>query len=144
MARILAILYIMELSVAQAKDQFSQCLSKAQVGETVIIRKHGKAMAQITGIPEKPSNRIHFGTGRGILVFEKSVSPIGHIPDYAEQERLAKELKVLRVSLRRKAASYNLYKVVTNQGEHRIMAPDAYTAQRIVEEEESGGTSRYF
>ena len=134
----------MELSVAQAKDQFSQCLSKAQVGETVIIRKHGKAMAQITGIPEKPSNRIHFGTGRGILVFEKSVSPIGHIPDYAEQERLAKELKVLRVSLRRKAASYNLYKEVTNQGEHRIMAPDAYTAQRIVEEEESGGTSRYF
>ena len=74
--------------------------------------------------------------GRGILVFEKSVSPIGQVPDDAEQERLAKELKVIRVSLIRTAGSYNLYKVVTNQGEHRIMAPDAYTAQRIVEEEE--------
>jgi len=74
--------------------------------------------------------------GRGILVFEKSVSPIGQVTDYAEQERLAKELKVIRVSLIRKAGSYNLYRVVTNQGEHRIMAPDAYTAQQIVEEEE--------
>ncbi|MFQ3224321.1 MAG: antitoxin (DNA-binding transcriptional repressor) of toxin-antitoxin stability system [Lentimonas sp.] len=57
----------MELSVAEAKDQFSRCLSKAQAGETVIIRKHGKAVAQITGIPEKPSNRIHFGAGRGTV-----------------------------------------------------------------------------
>jgi hypothetical protein len=73
--------------------------------------------------------------GRGILVFEKSVSPIGHVPDYAEQERLAKELKVLKVTLLRKAGSYNLYRVVTNQGEQRIMAPDAFTAQKIVEEE---------
>ena len=73
---------------------------------------------------------------RGILVFEKSVSPFGHVPDTEEQERLAKELKVISVSLIRSAGSYNLYKVVTNQGDHRIMAVDAYSAQRIVEEQE--------
>lgn len=73
---------------------------------------------------------------RGILVFEQSVSPYGHVPDDAEQERLAKELKVISISLLRKAGSYNLYKVVTNQGAQHIMAPDKYTAQRIVEDQE--------
>ena len=57
----------MELSVAEAKDQFSKCLSRAQAGETVIVRKHGKAVAQITGIPEKPKNKIKFGSGRGTV-----------------------------------------------------------------------------
>jgi prevent-host-death family protein len=50
----------MELSVAEAKDQFSKCLSRAQAGEAVIVRKHGKAVAQIIGIPEKPQNKIKF------------------------------------------------------------------------------------
>lgn len=57
----------MELSVAQAKDHFSQCLTKAQTGETIIVRKHGKAIAQITGIPEARKNRIQFGSGRGTV-----------------------------------------------------------------------------
>lgn len=57
----------MELSVAQAKDQFSQCLTKAQTGETIIVRKHGKAIAQITGISEPGKNRIQFGSGRGTV-----------------------------------------------------------------------------
>ena len=69
--------------------------------------------------------------GRGILVMEQSVSPRGQTPDETEQE-----LWVISVSLLREAETYNLYKVVTNQGERRIMAPDAYTAQRIVEDEE--------
>lgn len=55
----------MELSVAQAKDQFSQCLSKAQAGEIVTIRKHGKPVAQITGIPKKPQNKIKFDSAPG-------------------------------------------------------------------------------
>lgn len=55
----------MDLSVAEAKNQFSRCLSRAQAGETVTIRKHGKAVAQITGIPEKPKNRIQFDSALG-------------------------------------------------------------------------------
>ena len=73
---------------------------------------------------------------RGILVFEQSVSPVGHVPDDAKAERLAKELKVLSISILRSAGSYNLYKVTTNQGERRIMAADEATAKRIVEEKE--------
>jgi prevent-host-death family protein len=57
----------MEISVAKAKDQFSQCLSRAQAGETVTIRKHGKPVAQITGIPDKPKNKVKFGSGRGTV-----------------------------------------------------------------------------
>lgn len=57
----------MELSVAEAKDQFSKCLSKAQAGEAVIVRKHGKAVAQIIGIPERSKNKIKFGAGRGTV-----------------------------------------------------------------------------
>ena len=67
LAIILAIFGKMDVSVAQAKDQFSRCLSKAQAGETVVVRKHGKAIAQITGIPEKPVNKIKFGSGRGTV-----------------------------------------------------------------------------
>jgi len=44
----------MEINVAEAKDQFSRCLAKAQAGETVIVRKHGKAIAQITGFQISP------------------------------------------------------------------------------------------
>jgi prevent-host-death family protein len=55
----------MELSVAEAKDQFSKCLTRAQAGETVIVRKHGKAVAQIVGIPNEPKNQIKLGCGRG-------------------------------------------------------------------------------
>ena len=73
---------------------------------------------------------------RGILVFEKSVSPFGQIPDYAEQERLARELRVVSITLLRKAGTYNLYKVVTNQGERRVMATDEYSAQRIIEDQQ--------
>jgi antitoxin (DNA-binding transcriptional repressor) of toxin-antitoxin stability system len=66
----------MEISVAQAKDQFSRCLSKAQAGETVTIRKHGKAIAQITGIPDKPKNNVKFGSGRGtVKVFGDLTEP---------------------------------------------------------------------
>ena len=66
----------MELSVAQAKDQFSQCLSKAQAGETVTIRKHGKPVAQIIGIAETPKNKIKFGSGRGtVKVFGDLTEP---------------------------------------------------------------------
>lgn len=64
-AIILAIVLNMELSVAQAKDQFSRCLSRAQAGETVTIRKHGKPVAQITGIPDKPKNRLQFDSAPG-------------------------------------------------------------------------------
>ena len=55
----------MELSVAEAKDQFSKCLARAQAGEAVIVRKHGKAVAQIIGIPEKPQNKIKFDSAPG-------------------------------------------------------------------------------
>jgi prevent-host-death family protein len=55
----------MELSVAEAKDQFSKCLSRAQAGETVIVRKHGKAVAQITGIAEQRKNKIRFDSAPG-------------------------------------------------------------------------------
>ena len=58
-------IYNMEINVAEAKDQFSRCLAKAQAGETVIVRKHGKAIAQITGIPDKPKNRIQFDSAPG-------------------------------------------------------------------------------
>ena len=57
----------MECSVAKAKDQFSYCLTRAQAGETVIVRKHGKAIAQITGIPMPRENKIQFGSGRGTV-----------------------------------------------------------------------------
>ena len=57
----------MELNVAEAKDQFSQCLSKAQAGETVIVRKHGKPIAQITGIPEPRKNKIRFDSALGTV-----------------------------------------------------------------------------
>jgi len=57
----------MELNVAEAKDQFSRCLAKAQSGETVIVRKHGKAIAQITGVPkqQQQQNKIQFDSAPG-------------------------------------------------------------------------------
>lgn len=55
----------MEINVAEAKDQFSRCLAKAQSGETVIVRKHGKPIAQITGIAEQRKNKIQFDSAPG-------------------------------------------------------------------------------
>jgi len=63
----MALIYTMDISVAQAKDQFSRCLSKAEAGQTITIRKHGKPVARIMGIPEEAKNRIQFGTGRGTV-----------------------------------------------------------------------------
>jgi prevent-host-death family protein len=72
----MAIFQDMEISVAKAKDHFSQCLLRAQAGETVTIRKHGKPVAQITGIPDKPKNTIKFGSGRGtVKVFGDLTEP---------------------------------------------------------------------
>ena len=55
----------MDLSVAEAKKQFSACLNRAQAGETIIVRKHGKPIARIIGIQDYPENKIKLGCGRG-------------------------------------------------------------------------------
>src|SRR2546425_10905736 len=39
-----------KLSAAQAKSQLADCLRKAENGETVIITRHGKAVAALVGM----------------------------------------------------------------------------------------------
>jgi prevent-host-death family protein len=56
----------MEISIKEAKDQFSELVHLAEKGESVVVTRHGKAVAEI--IPYKGKKRgINFEAGRQFL-----------------------------------------------------------------------------
>jgi prevent-host-death family protein len=45
----------MRVSVSEAKAHFAELLKAAEAGETVIVTRHGKAIARIEGVEERAS-----------------------------------------------------------------------------------------
>jgi prevent-host-death family protein len=57
----------MELSIAQARKDFSRCIKRAMSGEEIVIEKHGRPVAKITGIRGPAGRAIRFNCGEGTV-----------------------------------------------------------------------------
>ncbi|HUJ03838.1 MAG TPA: type II toxin-antitoxin system prevent-host-death family antitoxin [Rhizomicrobium sp.] len=44
-------------SVAETKNQLSELIDRAEKGEEIIITRHGRPVAKISGVLEKPATR---------------------------------------------------------------------------------------
>ncbi len=53
----------MDVSIAEAKNRLPELIRAVEGGETVIITRHGKAVAQIA--PPPGPRKIHWGAMRG-------------------------------------------------------------------------------
>jgi len=54
----------MELSVAEAKNRFSELLRAVEDGEEIVITRHGKPIAQVVR-PLRRRRRVRLGTMKG-------------------------------------------------------------------------------
>jgi prevent-host-death family protein len=59
----------MDVSVADAKNHLSQLLRSVEEGESVIITRNGKPIAQLTA-PPADTRVVRFGTMRGKIHFK--------------------------------------------------------------------------
>jgi prevent-host-death family protein len=53
-----------DVSIAEAKNRLTELVRAVESGETVVITRHGKPVAQITA-PPRTRRRARFGTMRG-------------------------------------------------------------------------------
>jgi prevent-host-death family protein len=60
----MAIMAVMEVSVAEAKNRLPELIRAVEEGEKVVITRHGKPVAQLTGPPSE-TRRIQWGAMRG-------------------------------------------------------------------------------
>ncbi len=58
----------MNVGVAKAKDRFTELLRAAEEGETVVITRHGKPVAQLVPAP-RGRRKIRLGWMRGQIKF---------------------------------------------------------------------------
>ncbi len=56
----------MEVSAKEAKNKFSELLSRAEAGETVVLTRHGKVVANLVPPPSKQGG-INFAAGKAYL-----------------------------------------------------------------------------
>lgn len=54
----------MDVSIVEAKNRLTQLIRAAERGETVVITRHGKAVAQLAP-PPAARRQVRFGTLRG-------------------------------------------------------------------------------
>ena len=74
----------MLIPVSQAKAHFAELLKKAEAGETVIVTRHGKAVARIEGImPAQDLPRIGALKGK-IEMAEDFDAPLDAFKDYCK------------------------------------------------------------
>ena len=56
----------MHISAKEAKNKFSELLDRAEAGETVVVTRHGKVVANLVPPPEKKGG-INFAAGQAFL-----------------------------------------------------------------------------
>jgi prevent-host-death family protein len=60
----------MDVSVAKAKDRFTELLRAVEQGEIVVITRHGKPVAQLGPAPRE-RRKIRVGSMRGQIKFHR-------------------------------------------------------------------------
>jgi len=60
----MAIIYIMDVSIAEAKNRLSQLVRAAEGGESVVITRHGRPVAQLMPAPAR-RRKVRLGGMRG-------------------------------------------------------------------------------
>ncbi|MBV8732765.1 MAG: type II toxin-antitoxin system prevent-host-death family antitoxin [Acidobacteriia bacterium] len=60
----MAMMAVMDVSVAEAKNRHPELIRAVEEGEKVVITRHGKPVAQLTG-PPRETRRIQWGAMRG-------------------------------------------------------------------------------
>lgn len=74
----------MEISVAEAKSRFSELLKRAEVGETIVITRHGKPVARIEAA-QRASKLPRIGAFKGeIWMSDDFDEPLEDFKDYME------------------------------------------------------------
>lgn len=72
----------MQITVSEAKSHFADLLKRAESGETVIVTRHGKAVARIEGI-ETPKSLPRIGALKGqIEISDDFETPLEAFADY--------------------------------------------------------------
>ena len=72
----------MEISAKEAKNKFSELLSRAEAGETVVLTRHGKVVANLVLPPHKQGG-INFAAGKAYLKELGLVHAVSYIaPDF--------------------------------------------------------------
>lgn len=56
--------HVMNVSIAEAKSRLPQLIRAVEHGESVVITRNGKPVAQLTPLPS-PRRQVRFGTMRG-------------------------------------------------------------------------------
>jgi len=60
----MAIIHIMDVSIAEAKNRLSQLVRAAEGGESVVITRHGRPVAQLMPAPAR-RRKVRLGGMRG-------------------------------------------------------------------------------
>jgi prevent-host-death family protein len=55
----------MEISIAEARNRFTQLIRTAEEGEPVVITRNGKPVAQIAPLSAAGHRKVRFGSMRG-------------------------------------------------------------------------------
>lgn len=55
----------MEISIAEARNRFTQLIRAAEEGEPVVITRNGKPVAQIAPLPAAARGKVRLGGMRG-------------------------------------------------------------------------------
>ena len=56
----------MDVSVAEAKNRLPELIRAVENGESVVITRHGKAVAQLSPAPAE-RRQVRFGTMKGVI-----------------------------------------------------------------------------
>lgn len=73
----------MYISVKDFKNKFSELVHRAESGETIIVTRHGKAVAEIGPPPKKTKSGIDFEAGKRFMEKHKIDKVVTYIaPDF--------------------------------------------------------------
>lgn len=61
-------------NVHEAKTHLSRYLDEVAAGETIVICKHNRPVAELRPIPAKPTSLRAWGTDQGVLVVPKDIN----------------------------------------------------------------------
>ena len=68
-----------EISIKQAKDQFADLARRAEAGETIVITRHGKPVADI--VPHKKKDGVDFEAGKRFLESRGIKDPFPYVAE---------------------------------------------------------------
>jgi prevent-host-death family protein len=72
-------LSVIQISIAQAKAGFAALVSRAEAGEDIVVTRHGRPVARLTALLERP---VAYGDLAGLRIDDDLTLPEGLVEDF--------------------------------------------------------------